>query len=69
MHIAEECKLFSRFQAGFCKNRNCEDNILRIVQGIEDGFQKNKYHCSVMALLYFSKAYDTVFGVRNSSPI
>ena len=61
MNIAEDRKLFSRFQAGFRKNRSCEDNILRIVQRIEDGFQKNKYHRSVIALLDFSKAYDTVW--------
>ena len=54
MHITEERKLFSRFQADFCKNRSCEDNILRIVQ-------KNKYHRSVIYLLDFSKAYDTVW--------
>ena len=60
-HIAETRNLFSRFQAGFRKGRSCEDQILRIVQSIEDGFQQKPMQRSVMALLDFSKAYDTVW--------
>ena len=39
-YIAETNNMFSRFQAGFRKGRSCEDQITRIVQAIEDGFQQ-----------------------------
>ena len=39
-YIAETNNMFSRFQAGFRKGRSCEDQIIRIVQAIEDGFQQ-----------------------------
>ena len=60
-HIAETKNLFSKLQAGFRRNRSCEDNILRVIQKIEDGFQQKKFHRSVLALLDFSKAYNTVW--------
>ena len=60
-YIAETNNMFSRFQAGFRKGRNCEDQITRIVQAIEDGFQQRLMKRSVLALLDFSKAYDTVW--------
>ena len=60
-YIAETKILFSPFQAGFRKGRTCEDQILRIVQAIEDGFQKKPMHCSVLVLLDFSKAYNTIW--------
>ena len=37
-YIAETNNMFSRFQAGFCKGRSCEDQINQIVQAIENGF-------------------------------
>ena len=52
--------MFSRFQAGFCKGRSCEDQITQIVQAIEDGLQQRPMQCSVLTLLDFSKAYNTV---------
>ena len=39
----------------------CEDQITRIVQAIKDGFQQRLMKRSVLALLDFSKAYDTVW--------
>ena len=59
-YIAETNNLFSRFQAGFRKGRSCEDQITRIVQAIEDGFQQRPMQRSILTLLDFSKAYDTV---------
>ena len=53
--------MFTRFQAGFRKGRSCEDQITRIVQAIEDGFQQRLMQRSVLTLLDFSKAYDTVW--------
>ena len=60
-NIAEKGNLFNHQQAGFRKGRSCEDQILRMVQSIEDGLQKNPMQRSVIALLDFSKAYDTVW--------
>ena len=59
-YIDETSNMFSRFQAGFRKARSCEDQITRIVREIEDGFQQLPMKHSVLALLDFSKAYDTV---------
>ena len=60
-YIAETNNIFSRFQAGFCKGRSCEDQITGIVQAIEDDFQQRPMKRSVLTLLDFSKAYDTVW--------
>ena len=60
-HMAETKGWFSKFQAGFRKGRSCEDQILRVLQKIEDGFQRKLMQRSVMVLLDFSKAYDTVW--------
>ena len=54
--------MFSQFQAGFRKGRSCEDQITRIVQAIEDGFQQCPMKQSVFTLLDFSKAYNTVWN-------
>ena len=60
LYYIAETNMFSRFQAGFRKGRSCEDQITRIVQAIEDGFQQRPKERSVLTLLDFSKAYDTV---------
>ena len=39
--ITKSNHLLSCFQAGFCKDRSCEDHILCIVQAVEDGFQQH----------------------------
>ena len=57
--MAERNGWFHQYQAGFRKGRNCSDQILRIVQKIDDGFQQKKK--SVIALLDLSKAYDMVW--------
>ena len=63
-HFAESQGWFSSLQAGFRRGRSCEDQILKITQAIEDGFHNNrngKGKHSVLVLLDFSKAYDTVW--------
>ena len=57
--LAEEKGWFHQYQAGFRKGRNCTDQILRLVQRIDDGFQQKQK--SVLALLDLSKAYDKVW--------
>jgi hypothetical protein len=63
-HLAESNGWFSHLQAGFRKGRSCEDQILRITQAIEDGFQRKSMERSVLVLLDFSKAYDMVWKER-----
>ena len=53
--------MFSRFQAGFHKGWSYEDQITRIVQAIKGGFPQRPMKRSVLTLLDFSKAYDTVW--------
>ena len=60
--MAEKNSWFSCLQAGFRKSRGVEDQILRFTQQISDGFQRNEK--SIMALLDFSKAYDTIWRQR-----
>ena len=60
-HLAEENGWFSHLQAGFRQNRSCEDQVIRLTQAIEDGFQKKDMERSVLVLLDFSKAYDMVW--------
>jgi hypothetical protein len=60
-HIAESAGLWSENQAGFRAQRCTEDQILKLSQSIFDGFQCRKPKRTVLALLDFSKAYDTVW--------
>ena len=60
-NLAETKGWLNPQQAGFRKGRACEDQIARIIQSIEDGFQQKKMERTVLVLLDFSKAYDTVW--------
>ena len=60
-YIVESRNLISPYQAGYRKMRGCEDQIARIIQGIEDGFEQDPFHRSVLVLLDFSKAFDQVW--------
>ena len=60
-YIAETNNMFGRFQAGFRKGQSCEDQVTRINQAVEEGFQQRPMQRSVLTLLDFSKAYDTVW--------
>jgi ribonuclease HI len=63
-YLAEKHQWLNEQQAGFRKGRSCEDQIIRLTQAIEDGFQRKKSRKSVLVLLDFSKAYDTVWRER-----
>jgi ribonuclease HI len=63
-HLAETNGWIHPSQAGFRKGRSCEDHITRTVQRIGDGFNAKPMQRSVMVLLDFSKAYDTVWRER-----
>ena len=63
-HIMETGNRFSKLQAGFRRGRSCEDQILKLTQAIENGFQMKKMERSVLVLLDFSSAFDTVWRQR-----
>jgi hypothetical protein len=53
--------LLTPYQAGFRKKRSTEDQLIRLSQNISDAFQKNPMNRTVLALIDYSKAYDTVW--------
>ena len=63
-YLAESNGWWSEDQAGFRRMRSCEDQVLRLSQSISDAFQDRPASRTVMALLDFSKAYDTVWRER-----
>ena len=63
-HILESSCLLNKSQAGFRKGRSCEDQILKITQAIENGFQRKQMERSVLVLLDYSSAFDTVWRQR-----
>ena len=58
---AETKEWISNKQAGFRAQRSCEDQVLRMVQGVSDNFQEKPPKRTVMALIDYSKAYDRVW--------
>ena len=56
--LAEENGWLAEQQAGFRKQRSCEDQVLRLVHHVSDAFQESKPQRTVMALFDYSKAYD-----------
>ena len=60
-YTAKTNNLFSWFQADFHQGRSYEDQITRVAQATEDDFQQRLMKHSVLTLLDFSKAYDTVW--------
>jgi hypothetical protein len=65
LHYLAECRgWWSCKQAGFRRLHSTEDQVLRLSQSISDGFQARKPLRTVLALLDFSKAFDTVWRSR-----
>ena len=62
--LAEENGWWNDDQAGFRAGRSCEDQVLRLSQSISNGFHSQPAKRSVLALLDFSKAYDTAWRNR-----
>ena len=60
-HMAESNGWWCGEQAGFRRLRCTEDQVIRLTQSISDGFQSRPAQRTVLALLDFSKAYDTVW--------
>ena len=61
MFHLESKNLLTPHQAGFRKWRSTEDQLINLSQHISDSFQKPKMERTVLALIDFSKAYDTVW--------
>ena len=60
-HVAEAAGLWCPDQAGFRAQRAAVDQVLRVSQGVDDGFQRSKpADRTFLALLDFSKVYDRV---------
>ena len=59
--MAESNEWWCQDQAGFRTLRSCEDQVLRLSQAVSDGFQTRPAKRCVLALLDYSKAYDTVW--------
>ena len=62
--MAENNNWLNNQQAGFRKGRSCEDQIIKLIQNISDGFQAKPMRRTVMALLDYSKAYDRTWKER-----
>ena len=60
-YLAETNGWICSTQAGFRKNQSTEDQVIRITQGISDGFQSKPAKRTVLAMLDYSKAYDKVW--------
>ena len=63
-HLAETHNWFSSLQAGFRKGFSCVNQIIRLSQAIEDGFQQKRMQRAIMVLLDYSKAFDMVWRSR-----
>jgi ribonuclease HI len=59
--LAEKNGWISPRQAGFRSDHCCEDQVIRLSQGISDGLQNSPMKRTVLGLLDFSKAYDKVW--------
>ena len=68
--MAERKGWLNNQQAGFRKYRSTEDQIIKLIQNISDGFQqKPRALRTVMVLLDYSKAYDRTWKERLLSKI
>ena len=53
--------LLSNLQAAFQRNLSCENQILKVRQLIEGGFQMKKPECFILVLMDYSKKFDQVW--------
>ena len=60
-HFLESNNLLNPNQAGFRSKRSTEDQLLGLYQTVSDEFQKKPMHRTVLALVDYSRAFDTVW--------
>ncbi len=51
-YLAETLDWLCTYQASFRKNRSCEDQVLRLMQSISDGYQATKPKKTVLTRTY-----------------
>jgi hypothetical protein len=64
MFWVEEKGVINGWQAGFQRGKCTEDQILRLSQSIQDGFEKKPHHRTLGVAVDCSKAYDRVWRSR-----
>ena len=61
----EKTKVINNWQAGFQRGRSTEEQVLRMVQEIHDGYEEKNGHLKTVAVtIDCSKAYDRVWKTR-----
>ena len=60
----ERAGVLQKWQAGFQRTRSTEELVLRLVQGIQDGWEAHRSLSTIAVTLDCSKAYDRVWRVR-----
>jgi hypothetical protein len=61
MHLLESSHVLDNNQAGFRGLRSTEDQAVRISQAVSDGFNAKKMKRTVLVLVDFKRAFDTVW--------
>lgn len=57
----EQNRKFDKHQAGFRRGRSTEDQLLKMIQSIGDGFNRRPPNRTLLALIDFSRAFDRVW--------
>ena len=63
-HWLEEKRVINSWQAGFQRGRSTEEQVFRVVQSIQDGWEEKPHRKTVVVTLDCSKAYDRVWKVK-----
>ena len=57
--------MINKWQAGFQRGRGTEEQVQRVVQEIQDRWEKRKSDKTIVVTLDCTKAYDRVWNERN----
>ena len=60
-HFLESNNLLNHNQAGFRSKRSTEDQLLCLSETVSDEFQKKPMHRSVLSLVDYRRAFDTLW--------
>jgi hypothetical protein len=63
-HCMVKKQVVNRWQTGFQRGKAVEDQIIRVSQSVQDGFEKKPYEKTILVALDCTKAYDRVWKVR-----
>ena len=59
--------MINKWQAGFQRGRGTEEQVQRVVQEIQDRWEKRKSDKTIVVTLDYTKAYDRVWNERNDN--